>query len=288
MTDTEPSSFPILRAMLKQEESCYKIQDYFKNFPTEDFAVIDADARQQIAQWCMNIMEVCNFTKEHAAVTMSCLDRFVSTTDGSKVLLDRNQYKLASLTALYISVKVHCPQALSPDLVSKLSQGMHGVKDIEAMERRMLDAIQWRVNPPTVMDFVRIYLDMIASQSDNGFDQHAQDMIIELTGYQASLSVLQFDIVIEKSSQVAVASLMNALESIYTADQDFFDSIYHFLSLYTDIDSYSIEKLQGQLYESITEHTSTKQRTRKTPSNDFTVGKRSNRNSFTESPRSVM
>jgi len=289
MTDTERSSFPILRAMLKQEESCYRIQDYFQNLPSEDFTeVVDAGARQQIAQWCTNIMEACNFAKEHAAVTMSCLDRFVSSLDGSKVLLDRSQFQLAALTSLYISVKIHCPQALPPDLVAKLSRGMHKVKDIEAMERRMLDAIQWRVNPPTAMDFVRIYLDMIASKSNNDFDQHTQDVIIELTGYQASLSVIQFDIAIEKASHIAVASLMNALECIYTDDQDFCDSIYHFISRYTDVNPNSIKEIQEQLYKSIIEHTSTELGTRKKPSNSFTLSKISHRNAFTESPRSVM
>ena len=189
---------------------------------------------------------------------------------------------------MYISVKIHCPQALPPDLVAKLYQGLHKVKDIEAMERKMLDAIQWRVNPPTAMDFVRIYLDIIASERNNDFDQHTQDVIIELTGYQASLSVIQFDITIEKASHVAVASLMNALECIYTDDEDFCDSIYHFISCYTDIDPNSIEEIQEKLYKSIAKHTSTGLGTREKPSIGYTVGKISHRNSFTESPRSVM
>jgi len=284
---------PILRAMLQQEESCYKIQDYFQHLPSEDVTeeVVDAEARQQIAQWCMNIMGACNFTTEHAAVTMSCLDRFVSTSDGNKVLLNRFQYQVAALTALYMSVKIHCPQALPPDLVAQLSQGMHDVQDIEAMERRMLAALQWRVNPPTAMDFVRMYLDMITSESNTDFDQHTQEVILELTGYQANLSVLQFDLAIEKASHIAVASLMNALECIYTDDnEDFCDSIYHCISCYTDdLDPNSIEEIQERLYTAIAEHTtSTELGTRKKPSNNFTVGKISQRNSFTESPRSVM
>ena len=294
MNDTEPSSLPILRAMLQQEESCYKIQDYFQHLPSSEDCtaeVVDADARQQIAQWCINIMGACNFTTEHAAVTMSCLDRFVSTSDGKKVLLDRFQYQLAALTALYLSVKIHCPQALPPDLVAKLAQGRHKEKDIEAMERSMLAALQWRVNPPTVMDFVRIYLDMIAANSHHDFDPQTQAVVLELTGYQANLAVIQFGLVIEKASHVAVASLMNALECIYMDDnEDFCDSIYHCISCYTDdLDTNSIEEMQEQLYTAITEHTtSTELETRKKPSNGFTIGKISQRNSFTESPRSVM
>lgn len=287
--DTESSSLLILRAMLQQEKNWYEIKDYFQqNCSSENPKghLVDADARQQIAQWCMNIMDACDYSKENAAVTMSCLDRFVSTRDGREVLLDRSQYQSAALTALYISIKVHCPQALSPDLVAKLSQGMYGKNDIEAMERRMLDAIQWRINPPTAMDFVRIYLDMIASKS-TVLDQHAQNVIIELAGYQASRSVLQFDIVITNASTVGVASLLNAIESIYTVDNELCDNIYDVISLYVDIDPNSLESLQQQLYKSITEQTSIKLMSKEKSSCEYSAKKRLHRDSFTESPRSV-
>ena len=296
--DTESSSFLLLRAsllaMLQQEKNWYEIKDYFqenRNSENSEGNPVDADARQQIAQWCMDIMDACDFSKEYAAVTMSCLDRFVSTRDGREVLLDRSQYQLAALTALYISIKVHCPKALSVDLVAKLSQGTHGKNDIEAMERRMLNAIQWRINPPTAMDFARIYLDMIASKS-TALDQHAQDVIIELAGYQASLSVLQFDIVITNASTVGVASLLNAIESIYTDDKELCDSIYDIILPYIDIDPNSLERLQSlqqQLYKSINlEQTSMKLMSKeKSSSCEYSTIKRLHRDSFTESPRSV-
>jgi len=327
--------------MLKQEESCYKIHDYFQNQDSEGNSTtpttpttlstpiisIDVDARQQIAQWCMDIMKLCNYSEEFAAITMSCLDRFVVSTTTTTtttttiddrrqeevvVLFDEAQYQLAALTSLYITAKIHCPLALPPDLIVQFSRGMYCVKDIEAMERRMLKAIQWRVNPPTAMDFVRIYLDMIASKkssnssttnSTNGFNQHVQDVIIELSGYQASLSVLQFDIAIEKASHVAVASLLNALNYIYTDDQDFCNSssIYDFLSEYIDdIDPSCIETLQEELHKSIVEHTTTTTTTTTTSnkelmmteeeekhSNAVSVDNKCSKNSSTESPRSV-
>lgn len=280
---------PILRAMLQQEESCYQIDDYFQKIPSqssEGLLPVDADARQQIAHWCMNFMDTCNYSKETAAVTMSCLDRFVSTSDGSEILLDRSHYQLAALTAMYFSVKIHCEQALSPDLVAKLSQGAYAKEDIEAMERRMLVAIQWRVNPPTAMDFVRIYLDMIIA-SKNVFDQRTQNVIMKLVGYQTNLSVLQFEIATTNASHVAVASLLNAIESIYPNDKELYETIWDLTSLSTDIDPDSLESLQRQLYKSITKQNGVKFKAKEKSTCEAPVNKRLHRNSFDESPRSV-
>jgi len=279
----------ILRAMLQQEESCYKIDDYFQKLPlqsSQGLLPVDADARQQIAQWCMNIMGAFGFSKETAAVTMSCLDRFVSTSNGSEILLDRCHYQLAALTALYFSVKIHCPTALSPEFVAKLSQGAYVKEDVEAMERRMLDAIQWRVNPPTAMDFVRIHLDMISS-SQNIFDQHTHNVIMELVGYQTNLSVLQFEIATNRASYVAVASLLNAIESIYPNDKELYETIHNFTSLSTDIDPQSLESLQRQLFKSITEQNGVKFEAHEKSTCESPVNKRLHRDSFAESPRSV-
>ena len=282
---------PILRAMLKQEESCYQIDDYFQKIPSqssEGLLPVDADARQKIAHWCMAIMDACKYSKETAAVIMSCLDRFVSTSDGSEILLDRSHYQLAALTALYFSVKIHCSQALSPELVAKLSEGAYAKEDIEAMEQRMLGAIQWRVNPPTAMDFVRIYLDMIVT-SKNVFDQCTQNVIMELAGYQTNLSVLQFEIATTKASHVAVASLLNAIESIYPNDKELYETIRDFATSLssTDIDPDYLESLRRQLYKSITEQTGIQFKANEKSTCEAPVNKRMHRNSFTESPRSV-
>jgi len=280
-----------LRAMLKQEETCYRVDDYFRKLPTpspEMLPPVDPAARQQIVQWYMSIMDACDFPKEVAAVSMSCLDRFVSSTDGSEVLLSRSQYQLASLTALYTSVKIHCPQALSPDLVAKLSHGAFGADDVEAMERKMLKALQWRVNPPTVMDFVRVYLDMLATSfSDTYFDQRARTVIMELVGYQANLSVLDFDLSINKASHIAMASLWNAIESIYPNDMMLCEIIHDFVIKVSDIDHLDLETLQQKLYEAVTVQNDIKSLSEQLSACDSPVNKRMHRNSFVDSPRSV-
>lgn len=281
-----------LRAMLKQEETCYKTHDYFRPLPSvtpEGNVPVDRDARQQIVKWYLTIMDSCDFDREAASISTSCLDRFVSTVDGSAVLLDRSEYQLAALTALYTSVKTHCPQALSPELIAKLSNGCFNENDVEVMERRILKALQWRMNPPTAMDFVRVYLDLLTTSFHRSFDSHTMNVIMELVGYQTNLSILQFDLSTCKTSHIAVASLWNALESIFPNDMELCESIHDFVAAISDIDTVSLEFLQQRLYEAITAENGFQSPHAPEPSSCESPvhNKRMHRNSFIESPRAV-
>jgi hypothetical protein len=289
MMDTEATLFT-LKTMMKQEESSsYTLCDYFRDLPerTEKYGQpVDKVARQQIAEWCMNIMDACNYTREHAAITMNILDRFVSTSEGYKALLNRSEYQLASLTSVYLSVKIHAPQALSPDLVARLSQGSYTREDVETMERRILKALQWRVNPPTVMDFVRTYLTLIPSYS---LDEETQKVIIELTNLQADLSVTEFNLSTFKASHVAFASLLNALEGVFHKDIEACDEFAELLYLATQINPDNLQILRGFLYEAILDKTDVDLSLTEKPASRAPLTKRMQReSSFAESPRSVL
>jgi hypothetical protein len=285
MMDVETSNHT-LRAMLHQEETCYTVEDYFQRLPQETSygLPVDESARQQIGQWCINIMDACSYTRETASMTMSCLDRFVATPEGHQALVDRNEYQLAALTAVYLTVKVHCPQALSPDLVASLSQGSFTREDVETMERRMLHALQWRVNPPTIMDFVRLYLDLVPTDC---LDQHARNVVVELAGYQADLSILEFEFATAKPSHVAFASLLNAVESVYKDDFRTCDSIAELVACSTDINHRNIRGLRSLLYGAITEQVSAELLDPDVSGKSPIPNKRMHRASFVESPKSV-
>eukprot|EP00534_Pseudo-nitzschia_fraudulenta_P003406 CAMPEP_0201129598 /NCGR_PEP_ID=MMETSP0850-20130426/37518_1 /ASSEMBLY_ACC=CAM_ASM_000622 /TAXON_ID=183588 /ORGANISM="Pseudo-nitzschia fraudulenta, Strain WWA7" /LENGTH=299 /DNA_ID=CAMNT_0047399125 /DNA_START=87 /DNA_END=986 /DNA_ORIENTATION=- len=249
--DTTIDDDSILQAMLEQEERYYRINDYFQNKPRAgEFPPVDADARLKIAEWCMNIGDAYTYSNELTAVAMSCLDRFASTEDGTEILLDRSRYQLAALTSMYVSAKIHCPIALSIELIEEISQYAYSKEDIEAMERRILDAIEWRINPPTAMDFVRIYLDSSIA-SNYVFDQSTHNMLMEVVGCQINLSLLRFDVATTQSSRIAIASLLNAVDHIFTNDWELYEGILEFASMYSDINPDCLESLQRVLYRAI-------------------------------------
>jgi hypothetical protein len=196
-------------------------------------------------------MNICHYTSDTAAeIAISCLDRFVSTNDGYEALLDRQQFQLAALAAVYTAVKVHEQQALTPALVAKLSNGAFATEDIEEMERRMLQALKWKINPPTTMDFVRNFLSCIP---DDVLDSNSRRVVLELSQYQVGRSVIQYDLCTIKASSVAFASLLNSIESIFK-DGMMGSYIESLIAHYANIDSYSIQGLRDRLYEAISDH----------------------------------
>jgi hypothetical protein len=281
------TSLSNIEAMLRQEESCYTVPDYLKHLPahTAFGQPIDAAARLSVAQWCVKIIGICHYKRETAAIAISCLDRFVSTPDGHQVLLDRRQFQLAALTSVYTAVKIHEQKALAPDLVAKLSHGSHTETDIEAMERRMLQALQWRVNPPTSMEFVRKFLDLIPQDV---LDEKSRKVAMELVQYQVDLSVGGYDFCTKKASCIAFASLLNAVESVQNDNMtsSYVESV---IAHSANINSHAFQDLRDKLYEAISAHSASKmletELTRK--SSCASACSSSSENSYSNSPRSV-
>jgi len=245
-----------IEAMLQQERSGYLVPDFLATLPasTPLGEPVDIFARQKIAEWCLTIMEVCGYQSETAEIAISYLDRFVSSRNGRAILLDRKEYQLAALTAVYTAAKVHEQQALTPAVISRLSNGERTARDIERMELRMLQAIQWRMNPPTSSAFVRHHLDLIP---DDILDYNDRRVIFELSKIQINSSLSDYEFCTEKSSQVAFAALLNAVESVYPNGQllSFFESS---KAICNSFENESMITLREMLYEKIASKESTR------------------------------
>jgi hypothetical protein len=164
-----------------------------------------------MSKWCNEISDFCNYKRETVAIAMNCLDRFMSTPSGQEILLDRNLYQLAAMTALYSSVKCHEQEVMDPNLVSTLSRGVHAPKVVERMEATMLRALQWRVNPPTAMSFVRIIVNELIP--DHILSKSEKSTITEIAKFQLEMTVNEYDFSVYNASSMALASLLNAMES---------------------------------------------------------------------------
>lgn len=243
--------FSTMAVMLRQDKIGYKLPDYLRNLPrfTESGLPVDAIARSAIVDWCFLIMETCDYRAETAMIAVSCLDRFVATSDGRSILLDRVQYQLASLAAVYLAIKVHEQQALTPSIIARLSHGLHTEASIEAMERRMLSAISWRVNPPTPLDFSRKFLEIIPEQI---LDDDDREEVIDLVQSQAKLSMKSYDVCLMGASKTAFAALLNAFQRV--KGNKITSSMALMIDQMIDTKSHSFINLQNQLSDAIGYH----------------------------------
>merc|ERR1712183_1035974 len=74
----------------------------------------------------------------------------------------------------------------------------------------MLLAINWRMNPPTVMSFVRMILDFIPKNRLNFEDKQ---ILLETTKEQVTAIANEYNFAVFDASSIAFASLLNSIES---------------------------------------------------------------------------
>jgi hypothetical protein len=213
-----------LQALRRQEESGYQSHDYLHQqapqrspasgpqTPSSSSSAVDAECRFRMAEWCYQIVDYCKFQRDTVAITMKLVDRLLSTPAAAQEILnDRGVFQLATMTSLYTAVKIHEPEAIEPSLIASLSRGSFTSEQVEAMEFKILNALQWRVNPPTALFFVQQYLDLVPSHILN---DKVRAAVLEVAKFQTELAVCDYDLSTVNASSIAFAALLNALESL--------------------------------------------------------------------------
>jgi len=222
---------------------------------------VDAWCRFSMMKWCNEVVDVLEYSRETAAIAMSCLDRFMATPAGREILWDRSQFQLAAMTALYSSVKIHEQKVMDAKLVSTMSHNSHSPEDIEAMEFRMLTALDWRVHPPTAISFIR---NMVQLLPKHLIDDVERNIIMELAIFQLGLleatSENHPEFMFAPPSVLAFGSLLNAVDSIVSDGFGFkvaFASFEAMMSCLIRVDYHCLRCLRIAFYEIVDVHSKT-------------------------------
>lgn len=194
-----------LKVMRMQEETGYNCDSHsYRQSFFRLSAPVDESCRAKMIEWSYQVTDFCKFNRETVAVATNYLDRFMQVDAPS----DRKTFQLASMTCLYTAIKIHEPKAMEPKTVANLSRGTYTEDEVTDMERRILKALQWRMNPPTALAFVRQYLSLLPEGLLSDSDMAS---IAELTTFQTELAVSDSWFIGTKPSTTALAALMNAL-----------------------------------------------------------------------------
>jgi Cyclin, N-terminal domain len=202
--------FETLQAMHRQEMSAYIKGDFLQLVDRMADDNIDITCRGKLCEWLCQIVDLCGYSRETVEISMSHLDRFVVTPTGTAALHDRTTYHLAAMACLYTTVKVHEREALSPNDVSRLSRGAYSAAQIESMESTVLAALNWHVNPPTALSFVREFVSIL---SFSHLSQASKAQLLELASAQTEYAVSCADFLHVPASTVAYCAFLNALKA---------------------------------------------------------------------------
>lgn len=224
MDSAAENAVPTIQAMRRQEETSYTCIDYLhqqqlqqhagdiaRNMPLSSLTAVTPSCREKMVQWSYKVVDFCHFNRETVSIGMSILDRYLMTKSGQSAVFNSTEFQLAAMTSLYTAVKIHEPEVMSSQLVSTLSRGAHTEEEVELMERRILHAVNWHVNPPTSLSFVRQYINLLPSEF---LDEATKSTLYEVSKYQTELVVADYNLISISASTIAYASFVNALESL--------------------------------------------------------------------------
>jgi hypothetical protein len=93
-----------------------------------------------------------------------------------------------------------------------LSQGAFTVQGIEAMELTIVRTLQWRLNPPSSLSFVRELVNLIP---ESQLSDRQQQEVYDLSKYQTEVAVVEQDFARLPASTIAFVALASAMDSLH-------------------------------------------------------------------------
>lgn len=210
MDDALPFPSPTIEVMRVQEATRYATADYLGDRTMKSTCGVTVTCRKALATWLVNLCHYCKYSQETAEHALNLVDRFMLTSRGSKVLESKSQFQLATIAALYVAAKIFELEALTPTTLAMLSNDGYTPEDIEMMEAELLDALEWRVNVPTVFAFIRETVRLIP---ETIFDKTVKRVLLELANTQAELAIGDYNVSVKKSV-LAFAAVSNSCEDL--------------------------------------------------------------------------
>mmetsp|Transcript_16702 Transcript_16702/g.38451 ORF Transcript_16702/g.38451 Transcript_16702/m.38451 type:complete len:323 (-) Transcript_16702:281-1249(-) len=222
-----------LQAMLRQEVTSYRTVDYLApDYQTQLLAArfgqveeliledggtassasstgtISESWRDKICEWCYQVVDHFDYSREVVSVAMHYLDRFLA-----RKVVNKRVFQLAAMAALVLAVKLNEPAKLSMSAMIELSRGYFTVAQMEAMELSLMRELQWLLHPPCSFNFIKNIVYLLPQQHSG---PHARQDILELSRFLSELSIIDYFFVAQRPSHVAVAAIANAMQSIGT------------------------------------------------------------------------
>jgi len=168
------------------------------------------DWRSQIAEWFFKVADSLSMSREIVAVAVSYLDRYLGTLDDPTAALSRRQFQLVCLTCLYVATKLYDHKILPPESVVNLSRGCFTSREVEDMERTLLDALSWRLSPPTPLTFVRHLLLLLPRRT---VSRPVRRAVSDVAKYLTELSVIDYAFVGRRASAVGLGAVLAAMDA---------------------------------------------------------------------------
>jgi len=163
-------------------------------------------------EWMCELINYYAHKLEIMTIAMSFFDRYSFII---KDFHDRVDIDLVALVALYLAVKINSPKGrcVLRDFGS-LSGGRYSEDDIALGESKLLFALSWSVYTPTPQAFTRY---LLRSHPDSIYPEQ-WEIILRVSHVIIEISLFQEELVSEKASDIACASIFIAIDGVSSAE----------------------------------------------------------------------
>lgn len=120
--------------------------------------VLPSELREDAVKWCVLVVKQLSLDQELTELALNYVLRYYSSVPQSNRPPDRASCLAITATSFYIAIKVHCKDLISSQAVSVLTGRLVSVSEIEHKEKIILNTLQWRLCPPTIISAVRCFL----------------------------------------------------------------------------------------------------------------------------------
>ncbi|GFH55987.1 hypothetical protein CTEN210_12463 [Chaetoceros tenuissimus] len=180
-----------------------------ENMDEEQIQDYESDAiyRFRMSSWSYRIVDYFGVSREIVSIAFNYLDRFIDS--GVYCCKSTYSYKLASITALHIALKVHNRTTIKATTLADLSKGEISATDIIHMETIMLKALDYHLCPPTCQTFIVLFAELLpVSVLESSIVSH----IIQQAMYIAELSTMHLLMKGVKASVVSVGAMWKVMD----------------------------------------------------------------------------
>jgi Cyclin, N-terminal domain len=200
-----------LSVMIEQDSKTYKVDDYIRRRRKIGRAVasvvpncdepVDPYFRGKMVEWSYRLCDHFAMRRDIVSLSFSFLDRFVD-----QIECDRAGFKLAAMTSIFIAAKMMNVKGFNVETLVTLCREEYQVNHFLQMERIMLSALKFRLNPPVIQAFMSHLCNFIPK-----LDDASESEISSRAIFYGELSIYDFRFVPLSKCHVAIACIMNAI-----------------------------------------------------------------------------
>lgn len=206
--------------------------------------------RAQMCTWAYTVSKTFGFSRTFVGIAFDYLDRYLAKEllQSWDVKITRQDFQLFSMTALYLAVKLNSDSNGASDRLDlatliDMSRGFFSLEDFEETELDILEALDWRVSPPTPNCFLTEMWALLKKNESgiNTFDW------ISTSRHILEQSIADAYFCSQRKSQLAMAALVLAGEQCGVSKEECLDLFCDDINEIVDVNDENYQAVYKQL-----------------------------------------